>query len=62
MRAWLYHIGRSPDLFCDCGAIQNAAHLMECKLVGDGAGRSWCEVQRVGLMQEVFNFVIRNTD
>ena len=26
-------------IYCKCGIIQNATHLLECKLVGDGKGR-----------------------
>jgi len=51
---WLWEIGKSekPCCVCDGYTAQNAAHLMECSLVGDGKGRmsqmlwedeEWCE-------------------
>ena len=52
LRRWLKIIGRSEDDRCECGEIQNAAHLRRCNMVGDGKGRSieecerdmeWCE-------------------
>ena len=53
MRSWLKHIGRRDDDLCDCGEVQNAAHLLRCILVGYGKDRSlqecskdseWCKV------------------
>ena len=52
MRSWLKIIQRSQDDQCECGEAQNAVHLRQCKLVGDGRGRTleqcqqemeWCE-------------------
>lgn len=51
MRSWLEFIGRSEDDRCECGEVQNA-HLLRCRLVGDGDGRQreegckdseWCK-------------------
>ena len=39
MRWWLKLIGRNEDDRCECGEVQNAAHLLKCQLVGDGKGR-----------------------
>ena len=38
--AWLKVIGRKDDDRCECGEVQNAAHLLCCPLIGDGKGRS----------------------
>jgi len=52
MKTWLHQIGQAPDNKCLCGGPQNAAHLLSCKLVGDGKGmnteqieeyQEWCE-------------------
>jgi len=45
-RQWLHQIGKAPDPFCSCGAIQNAAYLMVCKRIGDRQGRSFEEIWR----------------
>ena len=42
MRAWIHQVGRAPELFCDCGETNNAAHLMAGGCVGQG-GRTWEE-------------------
>ena len=43
---------RADNPFCQCGEIQNAVHLMRCRLVVDGKGRrpeqvgedrEWCQ-------------------
>lgn len=39
-RWWLKVIGRRDDDRCDCGSIQNAAHLLSCPLIADGMGRT----------------------
>ena len=31
---------------CDCGVTQNAAHLLQCPLVGDGKGKSMEQCQQ----------------
>ena len=46
MKAWLKMIGRSEDDKCGCGEVQNAAHLLQCPLIGDGKGRSWDECKK----------------
>ena len=52
LKRWLWIIGRAQDQTCECGEIQNAVHVRQCELVGDGRGRSieeamgdkeWCE-------------------
>jgi len=43
-RKILYKIDTlQPNPFCDCGVSQNAAHLLECKMVEDGKSRTWEE-------------------
>lgn len=57
-RQWPYQIGRAPDPFCRFGAIQNAAHLMVCKGIGDGQGRFHEEIWRDrGFCAEVAAFL-----
>ena len=56
LKHWLAFIGRADDEACACGVTQNAAHLLHCRLIGDGLGRTaediwndpdWCrEVAR----------------
>ena len=52
MKHWQWVIKRADNPFCQCGEIQNAVHLMRCRLVADGKGRSleqaegdreWCQ-------------------
>ena len=52
MKRWQWVIKRADNSFCQCGEIQNAVHLMRCRLVADGKGRSpeqvgedreWCQ-------------------
>ena len=54
LKSWLHKIGRAEDNKCSCpeDTVQNAAHIRQCKEVGDGKGRSmeqaegdpeWCE-------------------
>lgn len=45
LKRWLKIIGRWEDDNCGCGIAQNAAHLLECRLVGDGSGRTIEEAQ-----------------
>ena len=40
MKWWQWVIKRADNPFCQCGEIQNAVHLMRCRLVADGEGRS----------------------
>ena len=53
MKWWQWVIKRADNPFCQYGETQNAVHLMRCKLVVDGKGRSpeqvgedreWCQV------------------
>ena len=38
-KSWLYRIGRAEEDKCKCGERgQNRAHIMKCKIVGDGKG------------------------
>ena len=37
---------RNEDDKCGCGEVQNAAHLLQCPLIGDGKGRSWDECKK----------------
>lgn len=46
MKSWLKVIGRSQDDLCECGEVQNAVHLRECRLVGDGKGRTLAQCQQ----------------
>lgn len=52
LRWWLKVIGRRDDALYDCGSTQNAAHLLQCPLIGDREGRTieecykdqeWCK-------------------
>ena len=38
LKHWLYKVGRadSDRCACDPGVIQNSAHILKCRLVGDG--------------------------
>ena len=40
LKRWLYIIGRSAEQLCQCGEVQNAAHIRRCDLIGDEGGRS----------------------
>ena len=51
-KVWLHRIRRGEDNKCECGELQNAAHIMRCEKVGNRRGRSiqeaeqhqeWCE-------------------
>ena len=46
MKGWLHKIGRAEDNRCTCeeSQHQNAAHLLKCREIGDGKGRSMEEV------------------
>ena len=62
LKWWLHKIGRAQDAECVCGErTQNAAHILQCKEVGDRKGRTleeaekdeeWCEA--------VFDLLIKN--
>ena len=54
LKNWLHKIKATEDYMCSCqhNQRQNAAHILQCKEVGDGKGRSidqaegdeeWCE-------------------
>ena len=45
MKWWQWVIKRADNPFCQCGAIQNAVHLIRCHLVADGNGRSLAQVE-----------------
>ena len=45
-RAWLHQIGRAEDPFCECGKIQNAAHLLASGCVA-GKVRTWEDIWTV---------------
>lgn len=44
--ATLEVIGRRDDDKCRCGSAQNAAHLLQWPLIGDGKGRPSRSVMR----------------
>ena len=43
MKAWLHRIGRAEDPLCECGQVQNAAHLMESGCV-KGRRKKWEDI------------------
>ena len=45
MKHWQWVIKRADNPFCQCGEIQNAVHLMRCRLVADGKERSLEQVE-----------------
>jgi len=34
-------MGRTEDPKCECGEMQNSAHITVCRELGDGKGRKW---------------------
>ena len=62
-RTWLWGIGKPEGPFCACGTIQNAAHLLEYKLVGDDKGRLWVgALKGQKWYREVWAWVQRNVE
>ena len=66
LKCWLKKIGRAEDNKCPCqdNSAQNAAHILQCKEVGDGKGRErgeteedkeWCEAVYAMLRKNVDN-------
>ena len=52
-RAWLHTIGRADSPMCPCGeAVQNAAHIMSCKLI---AGREIRSAEDMEFCRAVFH-------
>ena len=43
MKQWLFKIGKAEDPWCECGEVQNAAHLLTSGCVG-GKKRRWEEI------------------
>ena len=57
---WLHQIGRKDDNKCSCnqGAVQNASHILKCKKVADGKGRTREQVEGdPHICREVFKFL-----
>lgn len=60
MKHWLRMIGRSEAGECECGAAQNAVHILVCTKIGDGRGRKAEEIWKdEDWCREVARFVRR---
>ena len=61
MKGWLHKIGRAEGDKCVCSIHQNAAHILQCKEVGDGKGRSLEEAEAdEGWCEAVYEMLIKN--
>ena len=57
---WLHQIGRKDMDKCQCEpqTIQNAAHVLKCKLIGDGKGRTLEQAEEdLEFCTQVFEFL-----